>query len=637
MGWKDAIDGKPGDLVLLNGNEAIARGAYEAGVRYASSYPGSPSSEITETLSRVLASELYAEWSVNEIVSLEGATAASFAGLRALCTMKADGLNVAYDFLTSMNLGGCKGGLVLTVADDPQGHSSVKEYDSRYLAKSAMVPVLEPSTVKEAREMAIKAFDISEQIKGPVLLRSVTRVSHSRGLVRLGALAHQKRKAEFPVGQRFLTKTLFHMKARDRLTQAAIIFEECKFNYTEGPERADTAIFCCGTSLLYAREAINILGLQGKIKLVKIGTTFPLPERFILSNLQGVKNVIFAEETRSFIEEGVMLIYARHNIGNIHFYGKHSGDISGVRGPFCGEMNPDIIIKTLAKVKGIPYEAPGYPPETIVEFSNLLPPREYAMCPGCPHRASFWAVKTAIAVDSRNCIVAGDIGCYCLGAWDTGYNLFDSLHCMGAGPGIASGLSKLEKFGLKRPTLTIVGDSTFYHAVIPGLINGRYSGSDFLCIVLDNSVTAMTGHQPHPGSGISNHGRPTTAIPIEEIVRGLGIPCTIADPFENDKTAETISSLLREPGVQVLILRQECALVAARKSQRKKRVYVDQSLCRGESCGCGRFCTSVWGCPGNIWDPVAGKAVIDEAVCAGCGVCATLCPAGAIIVGEVDN
>jgi len=632
MGWRDVIEGRPGDKVLLNGNEAIARGAIEAGVCFASSYPGSPTTEIIETLDRVHSSEIYTEWSVNEIVALEGAAAASFAGLKAMCVMKSDGLNVAFDFLTSMNLGGCKGGLVVAVADDPQGHSSVKEYDSRYLAKAAMIPVLEPSTVEEAKEMAIKAFSLSERIKGPVILRSVTRVSHSRGLVVLGEPLEKKNDAFFPSGECFLTKTVFHMKARDRIGKAAVVLEECGLNFAEGPEGADTAIFCSGTSLLYAREAVILLGLKDDIKLVRVGTTFPLPENFIISHLRGVSNVIFAEEVRPFLEEGVMLLYARNCDHKVKFFGKTSGDIAGMRGPSCGEMNVDIILQALARVKGIHYDMPGYPPERHEELKELIPPREYAMCPGCPHRASFWAVKTAIAVDGRDCIVAGDIGCYCLGAWDTGFNIFDTLHCMGAGPAIAGSLSKLGRFGLKRPALTFVGDSTFYHAVIPGLINSHYTGSDFLCIVLDNGVTAMTGHQPHPGTGKTVNGVDLNKVMVEDIVRGLGVTCEVADPFDNNAVAEKICEMLRESGVKVLILRQECALVAGRKTRQKRRVYVDQSLCRGDTCGCGRFCTSVWGCPGNIWDPDAGKAAIDEAVCAGCGVCASLCPAGAIVV-----
>lgn len=636
MSWKDVIEGKSGDKVLLNGNEAIARGAVEAGVCFVASYPGSPTTEIIETLARIPSSEIYTEWSINEIVALEGTAAASFAGLRAMCVMKSDGLNVAFDFLTSMNLGGCKGGLVVTVADDPQGHSSVKEYDARYLAKAAMVPVIEPSSVEEAKDMTRLAFELSERIKGPVLLRSVTRISHSRGLVKLGEPLREKRTAMFPAGECFLTKTVFHMKARDRVGKAALVLEECGLNFAEGPEQAETAIFCSGTSLLYAREAINMLGLRDEIKLVRVGTTFPLPENFILSHLKGVNNVIFAEEVRPFLEEGVMLLYARNSANKVNFFGKISGDVAGARGPSCGEMNVDIILKALVNVKGIQYDTPGYPRNKIAELAAMIPPREYAMCPGCPHRASFWAVKTAIAVDGRDCIVAGDIGCYSLGAWDTGFNLFHTMHCMGAGPAIAGGLSKLGRFGLIRPALTFVGDSTFYHAVIPGLINGHYSGSDFLCVVLDNGVTAMTGHQPHPGTGITVQGIPVKKILIEDIVRGFGVTCETADPFDNNQVAEKICLLLREPGVKVLILRQECALVAGRRRRQKRRVYVDQSLCRGDSCGCGRFCTSVWGCPGNIWDQTTGKASIDEAVCAGCGVCASLCPSGAIVVEGVD-
>jgi indolepyruvate ferredoxin oxidoreductase alpha subunit len=636
MGWKDVIEGRQGDRVLLNGNEAVARGAIEAGICFAASYPGSPTTEILETLASMPESDIYTEWSINEIVSLEGAAAASFAELRALCIMKSDGLNVAFDFLTSMNLGGCKSGLVIVVADDPQGHSSVKEYDARYLAKAAMVPLLEPSSVAEARDMAMLAFELSERIRGPVILRTVTRIAHSRGLVQLGEPLQKIKKAFFPSGECFLTKTMFHMKARDRLLKAAKVLDECDLNFAEGPEQADTAIFCSGTSLLYAREAVGMLGIEDEIKIVRVGTTFPLPENFILSQLQGVSNVIFAEEVRPFLEEGVMLLYARNDVNKVRFFGKISCDVAGLRGPSCGEMNVDIILNILVNVKGRHYDKPGYASDKITELGAMIPPREYAMCPGCPHRASFWAAKTAIAVDGRDCIVAGDIGCYCLGAWDTGFNLFDTLHCMGAGPSIAGGLSKLGRFGLERPALTFVGDSTFYHAVIPGLINGHYSSSDFLCIVLDNGVTAMTGHQPHPGTGISAQGMPVNKVLIEDVVRGFGVKCEIADPFENSLAAEIICRLLREPGVKVLILRRECALVAGRSSRRKKKVYVDQSLCRGDTCGCGKFCTSVWGCPGNIWDAAAGKAVIDEAVCAGCGVCASLCPAGAIVVEGGD-
>lgn len=638
MSWRDVVNGSTGEKVLINGNEAIARGALEAGVLYASGYPGSPSSEITETLARAAAARpgLYAEWSVNEIVALEGAAAASFCGLRAVCTMKADGLNVAFDFLTSLNLGGCRGGLVLAVADDPTGHSSLKEYDSRNLARAAQVPVLEPSTVAEARDMARYAFYLSEQIRGPVLLRSVTRVSHSRGLVELKELPAGQKKAEFPKGERFLTLARYHMQARDRLQQAAAQLDSGLLNFAEGPVSAKTVLFCSGVSLLYAREAVKVLGLEQEVRLARVGATYPLPESFVLTQLRGAGRVVFAEEVRPFLEESVLTLYARHTagLGQVRFHGKLSGEVAGVRGPGCGEMNTDILVDTLAKIKGLKYNRPGYLPEQAAGLAELVPPRDYAMCPGCPHRASFWAIKTGVAVDGRNGIVTGDIGCYSLGGFTTGYNLFDTLHCMGAGPGIACGLGQLKKLGLARPAVTVVGDSTFYHAVLPGLINGRYSGSDFLCVVLDNGATAMTGHQPHPGTGFNAVGREVEALAIEDVVRGLGITAEIADPFQVEIAAGKVFELLRRPGVKVLIFRQPCALVAARRQRMRRRVFVDQDRCRGEACGCGRFCTSVWGCPGNIWDQSAGKAKIDEAVCAGCGVCAALCPAGAIQVEE---
>ena len=309
--------------------------------------------------------------------------------------------------------------------------------------------------------------------------------------------------------------------------------------------------------------------------------------------------------------------------------------MAGERGPGCGEMNTDILIEALTKITGVRYTKPDCPAELVEKLAAKIPPRDFAMCPGCPHRASFWAIKTAMAVDDRDGIIAGDIGCYSLGAFTTGFELFDTLHCMGAGPGIACGLGSLAKFGFNKPAVAVVGDSTFYHAAIPGLINARYNGSDFLCVVLDNGATAMTGHQPHPGTGFNAAGDAVEALSIEEVVRGLGIAVEISDPFNIDETAGKIFEMTRVPGVKVLILRQLCALVAARRERKKRRGSVDPERCRGEACGCGRFCTSVWGCPGNIWDSVTGRAKIDEAVCAGCGVCAALCPAGAITVEEV--
>lgn len=642
MSLSKIIDDLAGQRVLFNGNEAMARGALEAGVQFVTSYPGSPSSEVTGTLARVAGKMgLYVEWSVNEIVALEAATAASFAGLRALCTMKADGLNVALDFLTSMNLGGCRGGLVLVVADDPMGHSSLKEYDSRLLAKAAWVPVLEPSTIQEALEMTREAFELAEQIKAPVMVRSVTRISHSRSNVVPGPLDRQPRQAQLGPEEKFYTLSSLHMQARDRFKSVEAYARDSRHNLSEGSREAETAVICCGTGLLYAREAVKTLSLGQSVRLVRPGLTLPLPADFVLSELNNIKQVLFIEETRPFLEEEVLSLYARHaaDLGPVKFYGKLSGDVAGVRGPSCGEMNADIATKALAKITGAKQldQLVLYSPDALARLKELVPPRDYAMCPGCPHRASFWAVKTALAVDGRDGLVTGDIGCYSLGAMDTGFGLFNTMHCMGAGAGIAGGLGKLGQFGFQQPVVSLVGDSTFYHAVIPALINGKYSNSNFLCVVLDNGATAMTGHQPHPGTGFNAAGETVEAIPVEDITRGLGIRTEVRDPFRMEEAVRCLMEMVQEPGVKILVLRQPCALVMGRVRKKKPRVYVRHEVCRGDACGCGRFCTSVWVCPGNIWDAEAGRAAIDEAVCAGCGVCASLCPAGAIVVEEVTE
>jgi indolepyruvate ferredoxin oxidoreductase alpha subunit len=634
VGWQDIVREESGKQVLLNGNEAMARGALEAGVHFVSAYPGSPSSEVTDVLAQVSENfNFYVEWSANEIVALEGAAGASFAGLRALCTMKADGLNVAFDFLTSMNLGGCQGGLVLVVADDPFGHSSLKEYDSRFLAAAAWVPVLEPSTVQEARDMVKWAFYLSEQIKGPVMVRSVTRVSHSRGIITLGDIEQTVREADFRPTRQFHTFARFHQEVRERLKQAEELFAVSPFNFSFGAEKADLTIFTCGTGWLYAKEALTSLQLEDQVKIVRLGTSFPLPQQFILSHLNGVKKVIFIEETRPFLEEKVLALYALHNenLGQIKFYGKATGHVSGIRGPECGEMNTDIVREVLVRLTGRPYHVPtvSLTKEEKKSLQASLPPRDYMLCPGCPHRASFWVVKSALALEGNNGIVTGDIGCYSMGAMETGFNLFNTLHCMGAGAGIAGGLSKLGSYGFKQPIVTLVGDSTFYHAVIPALINGRWNKANYLCIVLDNGVTAMTGHQPHPGSGKNAVGKEAEVISIEEIAKSFGFMVKVSDPFRCTEAIQDVLEFIRMPGLKVLILRQPCALVVSREQKRRK-VIVRQELCRGDACGCMRFCTAVWGCPANVWDKEREAAAIDPAICVGCGVCIDLCPAGAI-------
>jgi len=626
---------KAGVKVALTGNEAIARGALEAGVAYAASYPGSPTAEVLGTLSRVAKQfNLYAEWSVNEKVAMEGVAAASFAGLRSLVVMKADGLNVALDFAGALAISGCRGGMVMVLGDDPNAHSSVREEDSRNLCKAKHLPVLEPSSVREAMEMTREAFALSEELELPVVVRCVTRVCHASGDVELGELVRPERKPDFTRENRVITFGIkLHAGQESKLARAAHLVCDSAFNSYTGPENPERLVIASGPCYMYAQEALEMLGAGGTTGILKLGTTWPLPEALLLEHMERVPEVIFAEEVEPFVEDNVMALAAGCLPGKVRFYGKRSGHVAGPAGPGIGELDPDVLAASLGNILGINY-SPGTidnKQEALSLLEDKMPDRELAFCAGCPHRASFWAVRAALELDGRGGIVLGDIGCYTLGMARTGYYLLQTVHCMGAGIGLAGGMGNLSRFGFDKPVVTLVGDSTFYHAAIPALINARYHNSNFMCIILDNETTAMTGHQPHPGRQHTAMGEPAHTVPMEDIIRGVGMPYIVQDPYDVEASIEVIYDLLRQEGPRVLILRRSCVLAAVRGKQ-KDRVYVNEDKCIGDSCGCGRFCSRVFACPANVWDAEKGRARIDEAVCNGCGVCASLCPQGAIMV-----
>jgi len=628
---------EPGQIVLMTGNEAVARGAVEAGIGYASSYPGSPSVEVLADLGR-LADKFhhYAEWSVNEKVALEGAAAASFAGLRAICVMKPNGLNVALDSLAAIAISGTKAGLVLVVGDDPAGHSSTNEEDSRPLAKAAHLPVLEPSTPQEAKDMTLFAFELSEQVKLPVVLRCVTRICHASANVVLGPVRAGCREPRIGPEERFITNVAFHCLQEAKLAQLRRLGDTMPFNLYTGPEDAGTVVITGGVGFMYVREALADLGLEAGVGVLKLGLTWPLPEGLLLKYLRSAAKVVFIEEVEPFIEENVTQLAAQHlaEVYPLSFFGQKSGHVAGQYGPGIGEMNPETVLRALAAVTGVPYTPPVAGEvlrEALKEVLPDIPDRERAFCAGCPHRASFWAIKSALALDGRTPVVLGDIGCYTLGLTRTGFNLLQTVHAMGSGVGMACGLGRLSDYGFQQPVVALVGDSTFYHSALPALLNARYNGSSFLLIVLDNETTAMTGHQPHPGTGRNAMGGETLKIPIEAVAEGLGIPVTVHDPYDVEGATRAVFDALAAGGVRVLVLRRACVLVAARQESRP-RVYVDQDLCLADRCGCNRFCNRVFACVANIWDAQKNKAVIDEVLCNRCGVCASLCPAGAIKV-----
>lgn len=633
MSFLSLQSNESGRSVLMTGNEAITRGAIEAGISYAASYPGSPTAEILSYLGRLSGEHhLYAEWSVNEKVAIEEAAGASFAGLRSLCIVKHNGLNVALDSLVSIAISGVKAGMVLVVGDDPAAHSSTNEEDSRLLSKVVHIPILEPSTPEEAKQMTLAAYELSEKFRLPITLRCVTRISHASGNVTLGEIQNVDKEPIFAKEDRFVTHAAFHQMQEVKLAKIRQIADTLPFNTYTGPQDAKIIIIASGPSALYAGEAVSALALENKVGILKLGITWPLPEKFLLGYLKQVEKVIFVEEIEPFNEDNVMALAAQHlaEIYPIQFYGQRSGHVSGLKGPGIGEMDPDIVKQSLARILGIENKATVVRPNADLEMPDA-PEREMAFCAGCPHRASFWAMKSAVALDGRHGVVLGDIGCYSLALMRTGWTLPQTMHAMGSSAGVANGLGKLGMFGFKQPVIAIVGDSTFFHSTIPALVNARYTRSNFLLVVLDNETTAMTGHQPHPGMNKNAMGDVVEGLLIEDVVKGIGIQVVIQDPYDIKGTTEAVYQLLQTEGVKVLVLRRACALVAAKASTRP-RVYVNQELCIGDDCGCNRFCSATFTCPATIWDLQKGKAMIDEVVCNRCQVCVSLCPQGAIKV-----
>ncbi len=621
---------QPGKRVIMTGNEAMARGALEAGVDFCTSYPGSPSVEVADSLFKVSEeSNLYGEWSVNEMVALEAAAAASFAGLRSLCVMKQNGLAVTADFLLSLNHPGARGGLVIVVGDDPGAHSSINEVDSRHFARQAEVPMLEPATVDEARLMTRWAFALSEELETYVIIRVVTRVCHARGNLVLGELPEKpERSVRIEPADRFICFGPVHKKVHDRLARAREVFESSQFNIYSGPEKPAAVVAACGPAALYAAEALALLNLEEEVGLLKLGTTWPLPREKVLAHLGGAERIIFFEETDPFLEQNLTSLLAQFGGKAYRFFGQVSEHISGERGPGLGELNTDLAVRGLAAVFDL--EDAGNLPDTAGLQDILkvgMPDREIAMCPGCPHRASFWALKTALEIDGRQGFVMGDIGCYTLGAFKAGFSLLRSVMCMGSGVGLVNGFGQLHRFGMDQPALAVMGDSTFFHACLPALINGYYNRADFVAVVLDNSVTAMTGFQPHPGVGLTATGTRVTPLKIENITTSIGLPTVVADPHALNDTVETLFGLLQGKGPRVLILRKECALTAAKKERKLYRV--DPAKCVGEACGCSNFCGRVFGCPA-IFINTESRPEISDVLCTGCGACAALCPRGAI-------
>ncbi|MBU4000990.1 MAG: 4Fe-4S binding protein, partial [Proteobacteria bacterium] len=499
-----------------------------------------------------------------------------------------------------------------------------------------------PGNFQEAKDMTRWAFELSEQIQSLVMVRSVTRMSHASGNVQFGPLPETHPKARFQFHGNLLDQQtgpvisagIKHVLVPGRLAKLRDLFEDCPFNTYQGPDQPELLIITSSACTLYSREAVNVLGLEDRVGILKLGTTWPLPPKLLRKHLGATQKIMVVEEVLSFLEDNVKIISADAgmDIGPKTFYGKTSGHI-----PSVGELNPDLVIEALSRVFQIQYQPV---PKAFSDQAALLsfakaPGRDMTFCPGCPHRASFWSIHNALALDGRNGFVCGDIGCYTMAYGPTGFDTLKTIHSMGSGAGLASGFAKLRQFGMDQPVLAACGDSTFVHAAIRALINAVHHQSDFTLVILDNSGTAMTGFQSHPGLQINAMKEEVPALDIEKICRAVGARVEVSDPFDLEKTLNLLNLLMEDKkGAKVLILRKACALSPERKTEKKYSMKVDEDRCRGANCGCNRLCTRIFKCPGLIWNESSGHSRIDEAICVGCGVCGDICPEQAIIREE---
>ena len=609
---------------FLMGNEAIALGALAAGVNLVCGYPGTPSTEVLETVAKRRTEGTYVEWSVNEKCAMEVAAGAAYAGARTLVTMKQVGLNVASDPLMSLEYVGVKGGMVILVADDPGPISSQTEQDTRSFAAFSKLPCFDPSSGEEAYRMVQEAFELSEKYKTPVFLRPTTRVCHGYADVEVkdeseysehkaeGFVKDSKRWVIFPK-----LSYQAHINIEARNESLSKVFSSNELNVlTAGADNMpqEVGIAAGGISYTYVKEAEKKIG---QIRTFKVSTPFPFPEEKAVEFLTGLSKVLVFEELDPVIERALIYVAGKYELP-VKIYGKLTHHVQN-----SGENTRDSVLSAMREfVEGKTTEEgtdKTAPPE--------LPVRPPVLCAGCPHRASFYAVKQAMK--GKKTIFCGDIGCYTLGN-AMPLDMVDTCLCMGAGLGIAQGVFRTEP---DTSCFAFVGDSTFFASAIPGVVNAVYNRAEMTLIVLDNSTTAMTGHQPHPGTGQvmmgvkdpATYSDVTSCVDIEQVLKGIGVTVVeTVNPLELETAVETVKRVSDKPGVKAIIFRSPCiALKGAVKPG--NHVTVDEDTC----IGCGK-CIREIGCPALYMDQEKKKVCVDTSLCTGCGLCKSLCPVNAI-------
>lgn len=619
--------------VVLMGNEAIARGFLEGGLQVAASYPGTPSSEIMATfiaISKV--HDIYAEWSVNEKVASEVSIAASLAGLKSMVSMKGVGVNVASEPFMAFTYMGAKGGIVLVCADDVGCHSSHTEQDNRFFAREAYIPIFEPFDPKEAKEMAEAALNYSEDWGQPIMLRITTRIAHTSADITLGKIPKEKRKGEFerqperwvnlPKNARRMRKEL--IKRMEKISDSV---NSLPYNRIEGDEGAKYGIIASGISYGYVKEVLNLLGISEKVSLLKIGTPYPLPAKLVKKLLAGSEKVLIVEELEPFVELQVRAM-ANKIACQIPITGKELI-------PLDGELSIFKVMEAVCDFMDIPMPIDI---SKIKEFQDtatqLVPPRPPVLCPGCGHRSVFYAIRMVekrfkrTQENGKGFLKPSDIGCYTLG-FQSPLSAVDTNFCMGASIGVSSGFSKV----IDDPVVCTIGDSTFFHAGIPPLLNAVFNQANLTVIILDNRTTAMTGYQPHPGVGKTAMGESTKIILIEPLVRACGVDFVkTVDTYDVNGLASAIDEGVKHNGPAVIIAQGLCRMLMLREIRGKEapsHVTIDYELCK--DC---RICIDRFGCPAMFIE--GEKVSIDPNLCNACGVCMQkeVCAKGAIIFYE---
>lgn len=585
---------------LLMGNEAVALGALLSGVQVVSGYPGTPSTEVIETIAKRNPGNVHVEWSVNEKAAMEVAAGAAYSGARALVTMKQVGLNVASDPLMCVNYIGVKGGLVVYVADDPGPISSQTEQDTRHFAGYAKIPVLDCSSPEEAFCMINDAFLLSERLHNPVILRSTTRVCHSCASIEVPEIKAPGNADGFKKDSRWVIfpRLSYQNKMRLEAQEVSLSEEFSEYERNEIIGAGKIGIACGGVSYQYVMDAIS--GNEKYFTVFKVATPYPFPETLAEKFLKRKDKVIVFEELDSVIEDALVLACGRRGIKN-KIVGKRTASV-----PNAGELSALIVAGVIENEAGIvcnifPQKYKGLP---------SVPGRPPVLCAGCPHRASFYDIK--MAMKGKSAVYCGDIGCYTLGN-AAPLDMVDTCLCMGAGITIAQGINHACKDTVN---FAFVGDSTFFAAGITGVINAVYNKADMVLVVLDNSTTAMTGHQPHPGMGVTVMNEITAKVSIEAVLKGISLTDVITlNPLEHKKSVEAVKEIASKSGVRAIIFKSPC--VAIIKPEKSKKVN------SAECVGCKR-CINELGCPALSFE--SGKALIDNTLCTGCGLCSEICP-----------